>query len=352
MPECQVVDLFCGAGGLSLGLKNAGLSIVAGADFEGDCRHAYSANTGANFHRLDILDTPPKKVANWYSPGAVKVLVGGPPCQAFSLLNMNTRGDEGRFDLIHAFMGIISEVSPDIIAMENVIYLKNTEGFRQFVSYLRRSGYSVSHIIAKSSDYGVPQLRRRLILLASKFGKISLEKPWENSYPLVTLRDAIGHLPHIVHGETCHYDSLHTAASLSNIDIARVKASRPGGTWMELPKEILPKSYVKLLASDRGDKGTHFNSSYGRLEWDKLCFTITSKFRSIGSGRYTHPEQDRALSLREGALVQTFPEDFEFYEMPEDITPGSVARMIGNAVPVKLGEAIGRSILRHLRLVY
>lgn len=196
-------------------------------------------------------------------------------------------------------------------------------------------------------DYGVPQTRKRLLLLASKFGDISLIEPEFNSDTHPTLRDTIEKLPEIKAGETYKHDPLHRCRNLSDLNLKRIRQSKPGGTWRDWDDDLLLEAYKK-------DSGKTFGSVYGRLEWDKPANTITTQFPGIGNGRFGHPEQDRALSLREGALLQTFPLNYEFVDPKQggNYPISQVALQIGNAVPPKLGEIIGESIINHLEEYY
>ena len=190
-------------------------------------------------------------------------------------------------------------------------------------------------------DYGIPQNRHRFILLASRIGEITLLPPTHKRKE-VTVRPFIEKLPPIAAGEMYEFDKLHRTASLSEINLKRIKASVPGGTWKDWPEEL-------RCACHKKDSGQTYTSVYGRMSWDKIGPTMTTQFFCYGTGRYGHPEQDRALSLREGALLQTFPRDYEFF--PPDVTDycmRDVARHIGNAVPVRLGEIIGESIRHHI----
>lgn len=158
----------------------------------------------------------------------------------------------------------------------------------------------------------------------------------------VTIRPFIEKLPRIAAGETCKSDILHRSASLSPINLQRIQSSVPGGTWKDWPEELRCKCHIK-------DTGQTYTSVYGRMSWDKIGPTMTTQFFCYGTGRYGHPEQDRALSLREGALLQTFPQNYEFFEPKEQkYSMRDIARHIGNAVPVRLGEIIGESINKHL----
>ena len=137
-------------------------------------------------------------------------------------------------------------------------------------------------------------------------------------------------------------DPLHKSAGLTEINLKRIKQSKPGGTWRDWDKTLLPECYKK-------PSGKSFGSVYGRMEWDKPSPTITTQFYSFGTGRYGHPEQDRAISLREGALLQTFPRNYKFFKDIDNISISTISRHIGNAVPVDLGKIIGMSINEHLK---
>lgn len=238
-------------------------------------------------------------------------------------------------------------VKPDIVSMENVPQIQKKEVFHRFRTLLEKNGYKVTYEVVYAPDYGVPQTRKRLLLLASKFGDISLIEPEFNSDTHPTLRDTIGKLPEIKAGETYEHDPLHRCRNLSDLNLKRIRQSKPGGTWRDWDDDLLLEAYKK-------DSGKTFGSVYGRLEWDKPANTITTQFPGIGNGRFGHPEQDRALSLREGALLQTFPLNYEFVAPKQggNYPISQVALQIGNAVPPKLGEIIGESIINHLEEYY
>ena len=221
--------------------------------------------------------------------------------------------------------------------------MQKKEVFHRFQSLLAKNGYKVTYKVVYAPDYGVPQMRKRLLLLASKFRDISLIEPDFNPETYPTLRDTIGKLPEIRAGETYEYDPLHRSRNLSDLNLKRIRQSKPGGTWRDWDDDLLLEAYKK-------DSGKSFGSVYGRLEWDKPANTITTQFPGIGNGRFGHPEQDRALSLREGALLQTFPLSYEFVDPKRGskYPISQVALQIGNAVPPKLGEIIGKSIINHL----
>lgn len=341
----KVVDLFCGVGGLTCGLQKAGLKVVAGIDNDSSCRFAYEKNNGTKFIQADISHFDSYDLEKLFGKADIKILVGCAPCQRFSrqakkyLQTFNHKTDE-RWNLLRSFLKYIEDIRPDIVSMENVPELCKYDVFDDFYNGLIELGYKVEYRVIDCSKYGLPQRRRRLVLLASTFGKIKLIEESEFSKKR-TVRDAIGKLPKLRDGEHSDMDPLHKCARLAEINKRRIQQSEPGGTWKDWDKELLPSCYKK-------ETGKSYTSVYGRMEWDKPSPTITTQFYVYGTGRYGHPEQDRALSLREGALLQTFPSDYQFFEKSDIIPIGVIARHIGNAVPVDLGEIIGKSIIRHL----
>ena len=213
--------------------------------------------------------------------------------------------------------------------------------FQHFINMLQKNKYYVSYETVNAADYGVPQYRKRLILLASKYGEIKMISPTHKNIP-VAIKTAIGHLPKINAGETDKNDPLHTASDLSSLNLERIRHSKQGGTWKDWPEKLLPDCYKK-------QSGSTYLSVYGRMCWDDVSPTITTQFLRYGTGRYGHPTQDRAISLREGAIIQSFPEDYKFTQSVK-FSMTKIAKQIGNAVPVKLGEAIGISIIKHLNI--
>ena len=343
----EVVDLFCGVGGLTCGMKQAGFNVVAGFDNDDTCEYTYSHNNETSFHCRNIKEVTCDEINNCYSDNAQKILVGCAPCQPFSTMSYKrfvneSREKDGKYDLLAEFGRLIKGVKPVIVAMENVPELKNSEVFQKYVETLNKEGYYTDGgQVVYCPDYGIPQNRHRFILLASKLGEIKLLPPTDDRKK-VTVRSFIENLPHIAAGEMYYADKLHRSASLAPINLQRIRASVPGGTWKDWPEEL-------RCACHKKESGQTYTSVYGRMSWDKIGPTMTTQFFCYGTGRYGHPEQDRALSLREGALLQTFPENYEFF--PPDVRDycmRDVARHIGNAVPVRLGEIIGESIREHL----
>ena len=220
--------------------------------------------------------------------------------------------------------------------------IRNTKVFEKFLDILKTNGYKTDYKVVYCPDYGIPHNRRRFLLLAAKDGDIKLLDKTHSKENYITVRETIGDLPAVKSGEICPTDILHQTAKLSDINLKRIRMSRPGGSWKDWPKELRCKCHIK-------DSGQTYSSVYGRMEWDKIAPTMTTQFYCYGTGRYGHPEQDRALTLREGALIQTFPMDYQFVEPNKPFALKNIAREIGNAVPVKLGEVIGNSILNFIK---
>lgn len=338
----EAVDLFCGVGGLTHGVTQAGIPVVAGIDIDATCEFAYTHNNGALFVLSDVGQYPSENIVNFYNPESVKVLMGCAPCQPFSALQKKEqeKSRESKWGLLYAFLDHIRNVNPEIVSMENVPALRHELVFQDFITELETLGYRVSYRVVDASDYGVAQRRKRLLLLASRLGEINLIEPTHRENK-VTVQEVIGGLPVIGQGETHTEDLLHRAAGLSEINLQRIRASLPGGTWRDWNEELLPECY-------RRESGQTYSSVYGRMRFDDVSPTLTTQFNRYGTGRYGHPTQDRAISLREGAMLQSFPQDYEFVQ-DENYNITDVARQIGNAVPVRLGEIIGISIINHLR---
>jgi DNA (cytosine-5)-methyltransferase 1 len=337
----SAVDLFCGAGGLTRGLLDSGIKVVAGYDIDPACQYAYEANNkGASFHLQSVADLNSADLEAHYPAGHVRVLVGCAPCQPFSKYTQGCdTSTDAKWGLANEFSRLVSALKPEVVSMENVPEIQRHAVFQQFVERLKHSGYHVSFSEAYGPDYGVPQQRRRLVLLASLLGEIALLKPRQVSN--ITVRSAIAHLPALKAGEQSD-DPMHRACRLSPLNLRRIKASRPGGCWRDWPSDLVANCH-------RTEMGKNYPSVYGRMEWDAPAPTITTQFFGFGNGRFGHPEQDRAVTLREGAILQSFPPDYCFIPPGSEASFATLGRLIGNAVPVRLGAAIGRSIRAHIK---
>lgn len=206
---------------------------------------------------------------------------------------------------------------------------------------MKKLNYCVEYYEVNCLDYGIPQSRKRLVLFASKFGKINLISPIHNSDTYQTVRQTIENLEPLSAGQASLIDRLHRSSKLSALNLRRIRASKPGGTWRDWPQDLMAKCHIKK-------SGKTYPAVYGRMEWDKPSPTITTQCFGFGNGRFGHPEQDRAISLREAALLQTFPPVYQFVAPDEPVLFSLVGRLIGNAVPVKLCQVIAHSILNHI----
>lgn len=340
MTNVACIDLFCGAGGLTYGLISEGISVVAGIDVDTACRHPFEANNGAEFIEEDVSRTTPAKLRTLFRGTDIRILAGCAPCQPFSTYaqRYETVGSP-HWALLYEFTRLAEGILPEIVTMENVPTVERHEVYGDFVAALKKLGYWVWHDVVDCSNYGLPQRRRRMVLLASRLGPIGLIEP-THEHP-VTVREAIGLLPAIAAGDSLPDDPLHVASKLSKLNFERIRASRPGGTWRDWPKRLVANCH-------RRDTGRTYPGVYGRMAWGEPAPTLTTQYYGFGNGRFGHPEQDRAISLREGAILQGFPKDYSFVADGADVHFKALGRMIGNAVPVTLGRVIGRSILRHL----
>ena len=338
----DAVDLFCGAGGLTAGMLNAGIAVRAGYDIETQCEYAYHENNRAAFVACDVKDVTAEQLIGWYRPERYRLLAGCAPCQPFSTYNQgrDTRTDR-KWPLLYHFARLIEETEPHLVTMENVPDVTKHQVYRDFVKSIESKGYKIWDGRVSCVDYGLPQKRRRHVLLASKLGlPISIIPPTHKDTH-VSVESVISHLPRIAAGQCDPNDPLHRAASLTPLNFQRITHSRPGGTWRDWPKELVAECHRK-------ESGKTYASVYGRMRADEPSPTMTTLCYGFGNGRFGHPIQNRAISLREAAILQSFPDDYVFME-PENITLKAVGRMIGNAVPVRLGEVIGESLMNHVR---
>lgn len=338
----EVVDLFCGIGGLTKGLINTGLNVIAGFDNDPTCQYTYEHNNHVDFKLRNIRKVTGEEINNLYSPNITKVLVGCAPCQPFSQMRFKLKDAnilDDKYDLLLEFGRLVQQTHPTVISMENVPQIKKTGVFKKFIEILENNGYYIDYKIVFCPDYGIPQTRRRFVLVASLLGKIKIMPPTHRRQD-VHVCDFIANLPEIEAGEVDTNDPLHRSSRLSEINLKRIRASIPGGTWRDWPEDLRCECHKK-------ESGKTYSSVYGRMTWGQIGPTITTQFYNYGTGRYGHPEQDRALSLREGALLQTFPPDYDFIDPDRPFVFRDIARHIGNAVPVRLGEVIGMTIRDH-----
>jgi DNA (cytosine-5)-methyltransferase 1 len=342
------VDIFCGAGGLTRGLFDAGIPVVAGYDIDEACRYAYEHNNApAVFKNQSVTDTKGTELLAHYPAGHTRILVGCAPCQTFSKYTQGLDNEsDPKWTLLGEFARLVCELKPDIVSMENVPQLQDYHIFEKFLATLRDEGFHFTEEPEKRvvycPDYGMAQHRHRLVVVASRLGPITLIPPTHKPENYKTVRDVLVGLPALAAGETYGEDPLHRSSRLSDLNLCRIRKSKPGGTWRDWPRELVAKCHKKK-------SGKTYPSVYGRMTWDEPSPTMTTQFYGFGNGRFGHPDQDRGISLREGAILQSFPKDYAFAKPGAQCCFKTVGRMIGNAVPVRLGEIVGKTIGKHLK---
>jgi DNA (cytosine-5)-methyltransferase 1 len=348
--KIKVIDLFCGIGGLTHGLIKEGLDVVAGIDNDPTCKFGYEYNNKTKFIDKDIIEVTADQINNLFGNDkkTIRVLAGCAPCQPFSKLNLNAITKK-QLEPLEKFAQLIIETQPDIVSMENVSNLAvkgKYPSFTNFLKALETNGYHYKYEIVDVSEFGVPQKRRRLVLLASKFGEIQLIRRTHKDRR-ITVRDVIKHLEPIKAGEISKKDPLHQSRKLTPINLKRIKATpKNGGSSNSWSEDLILECHKKKSGK------TYRHTVYGRMSWDQPSPTMTTQCIGLGNGRYGHPTQDRAISLREAAIFQTFPDNYQFLPPSKPIITNKVAKFIGNAVPVRLGSVIGKSIKEHLSKNY
>ena len=331
----KALDFFCGVGGMTRGLLDAGIEVVAGYDNDEHCEPTYRRNNkGVAFHLADVRDLTAQGLQ--MAKGGVWLFAACAPCQPFSA--QRKAGGLVRDATLLAELGrLVRSAHPAYVLMENVPGMARVPGFstfRRFLKTLADSGYRYVYRVLDAKHYGVPQSRRRLVLLASRKGEPCLPSATHGlgRRRVRTVREAIGHMPAIGAGQAHDKMANHVAASIAEQNLTRLRNTPvDGGDRRSWPEEL-------TLACHRRTKG--YTDVYGRMAWDRPAPTLTGKCNSISNGRYGHPEQDRAISLREAAAIQTFPDNYEFEGLISHI-----AKHIGNAVPVAFASILGRHVL-------
>ncbi len=342
MNKIRVFDFFSGCGGTSQGFKQAGFDVVFGLDFDRDASESFRLNfPEATIVNDDIRTISCDTISHLFDleeNDGYTLFSGCAPCQPYSKQNSNRKEDDPRLDLLSEFCRFVAYYLPDFVFVENVPGLQkfnqNEGTFKNFLNTLIGYGYSVDFNIIPAAWFGVPQTRERLVLLASKKWKVKLPVKTHGTLdtPYSTVREWIGDLPPIVAGAKHATIPDHESARLTDINIQRIKATPEGGG-----REAWPQALV--LKCHQNHKG--HTDVYGRLSWDKPASGLTTRCISYSNGRFGHPVQNRALSLREAACLQTFPMDYLFTGSLQ-----SRARQIGNAVPPKMSEAIAKQIIK------
>lgn len=352
-PNIKVIDLFCWIGGITRWFIDEDLNVVAGIDFEGSCKFGYEANNKwAQFIHKDIREVKTEEIEWLYGEDCdMKILVWCAPCQPFSGMNNNKWDyfyDSDKANSrspLDKFAHLVETTLPTIVSMENVANLANKEKYPAFVHFLdvlEKNKYSVWCEVIDTSDFWIPQKRKRLVLLASRLWDIELIKP--EIQKKTTVYDVLKDLPPIGIGETHPSDPYHRSQDMSPLNRERIKVIPKNGWTLARSgaDHLMPACHKKASGK------SYSCSVYGRMRWDEPSPTLTTLCLWLWNGRYWHPEQDRAISLREAAIIQTFPKDYQFTEDTKNYNLHKVAKYIGNAVPVKLGQIIAKSIKLHL----
>ena len=339
----KAIDFFCGAGGLTRGLLDADISVVAGVDNDERLRRTYESNNApSRFISQDIREVDIDRLRHEVGirRADTTVYAACTPCQPFSSLNPTKRGDE-RKSLLLEFSRIVAQHPPDFIIMENVPGLHNAVGvdiYTRFVADLNQHGFVIDSGLLDAKDYGVPQTRKRFILVAAQRGRPRLPAPTTSEAP-ATVRDAISRYPPIADGETSRSFPNHTARPLPRHHRRIVEAVPPnGGSRRDV------KDTSILLDCHRRNPKAH-KDVFGRMAWREPSPTLTCRCTDVYCGRFVHPEQHRGISQREAAALQTFGDDYEFFG--ESFLDKS--RQIGNAVPVLLARTLGNAARQFLQ---
>jgi DNA (cytosine-5)-methyltransferase 1 len=337
------VDLFAGAGGLSLGLEAAGFEVLLAVDSWQLAVDTYTKNFSHAAMCADLSSQISKDVAHTagIGVGEIDLLAGGPPCQGFSIQRIGDDSD-ARNQLVLDFGRHVRELKPRAFLMENVPGLLGRRGktlAQAFVAMVEDAGYRVTVGRVNAADYGVPQNRRRVLFVGHRLDGKPYDLDDIDKTEAPTVREVLQDLPEPAPpGTRCWSDPLHIESHLSDLNRKRIALIPAGGGFEDLPPELRVAAH-KSGASVIGHRGV-----YGRLHPDQLAGTVTARFDSFTRGRFGHPLVPRNLTLREGARLQTFPDEFLFLGSREEI-----AAQIGNAVPPRMADATGRMLARILR---
>lgn len=332
----NAIDLFAGCGGMTQGLKDAGFSVLAAVEIDKNAAEAYRLNHEDTYlfendirllsvlHMYEVLNGKP-----------LHLLVGCPPCQGFSSIrrrNKKEAAPDERNSLVVEYLRFVKALKPLTIMLENVPGIVDYTLFHDVLSEMKNLGYSLTQAIVNVAKYGVPQRRKRYVMLGSRVGRICIP---DGTNSVVTVKDIIGDMDDV---ETTE-DQLHRIYPKHTPRIQEMIEKIPpnGGSREDLPEKYILECHKK--------DGIGFHDVYGRLKWNDVSSTITGGCLKPSKGRFLHPEKNRNITAREAALLQTFPRDFRF---PTDIPKDSIALMIGNALPPEFSRIQCESIIKRL----
>lgn len=342
----KAIDFFCGGGGMTCGLRQAGIDVIAGVDFDKDAKKTYEYNNeGSKFVMADINVLPENYFEEQFDLKKNDddlIMVGCSPCQYYSIINTSKEKSIKSKDLLLQFKRFIDYYNPGYVLVENVpgIVTNKNSILSVFLDFLKEKDYKIVMNVINMKDYGIPQNRRRFSLIATRLQDKDISLPAKES-KILNLEDVLGEkngFPHISAGHKDNTDYNHTVAGLSDKTLRRLKKTKHNGgnrlDWADDP-DLQLNCFI--------GKDDCFKDTYGRMWWDRPSPTITTKFFSVSNGRFAHPEEDRPISLREGATIQTFPKDYVF----KTTSIAATARLIGNAVPCEYARRLGKVIIKN-----
>jgi len=349
--KLKAIDFFCSGGGMSYGMQAAGIHILAGIDIDPRCKETYEANINTEFILADVFNLKEEELESSLKGRGLRrnddelVFIGCTPCQFWSTIRTDKEKASKTKNLLTEFHRFVKYFNPGYVVVENVPgILRNKEKSKlaDFIVWLEENNYEVHADVHNVNEYGVPQSRKRFTLIADRVYKNVIKPERDNTLP--TLKDFIGEhngFPILHAGNRDSEAYMDTTAGLNELNLRRIrKVRKDGGDRFDFAED--PKLQLNCFIG----KDSSFRDTFGRLRWDKPSSTITTKFLSISCGRFAHPEEDRALSLREGAVLQTFPKYYIF----KTSTIADTARIIGNAVPPEYARRIGQAIYKNKKV--
>ncbi|WP_409440247.1 DNA cytosine methyltransferase [Psychromonas sp. GE-S-Ul-11] len=342
----KAVDFFCGGGGMSCGMLQAGIEVLGGIDYEIACKGTYEKNIiGAKFIHADVFELKEETIQN--NLGLEKnddslILIGCSPCQFWSIINTDKKKSEKSKSLLVEFERFVKFLNPGYVVVENVpgvLKRKEESGLDKFITWLEVNGFKVHFEIHNTYDFGVPQNRKRFTLVANRVNdKQVFPKKVKDRKTVADVLGVKNGFKKIEAGTVDETEFLHTVSNIAPITLKRLlKVKKNGGNRLDFADD--PELQLPCFVG----KDKSFMDTFGRLSWDKPANTITTKFYSVSNGRFAHPEENRALSLREGATLQSFPKNYKFFGS----SVAAIARQIGNAVPPEYARQIGLAIIEN-----